>query len=58
MRQMNPRLRLWLCAGVILLSAAYGLLVAKDRRLAEAVALGYIGVVLTIFAVINVWKKS
>jgi len=57
MHQMNPRLRLWLCAGVILLSAGYGLLVTKDRRLAEAIALGYIAVVLTVFVVINVWKK-
>lgn len=57
MHQMNPRLRLALCAVMILLSAGYAVLVSKDKDLAEAVALGYIAVLLTIFTIVNVWKR-
>jgi hypothetical protein len=55
---MSPRLRLWLCVGVIILSAIYAVLVTKDRRLAEAVALGYICIVLTVLLVVNLWKHT
>lgn len=54
---MKPRLRLALCAVMILISAGYAALVSEDRGLAEAVALGYIAVLLTIFTVVNLWKK-
>lgn len=55
---MNPRLRLWLCAGMILLSAIYAVLVSKNVELAKAAALGYIAVMLTVIVIINVWKKA
>jgi tryptophan-rich sensory protein len=58
MEKMSPRLRLWLCVGVIILSAIYAVLVTKDRRLAEAVALGYICIVLTVLLVVNLWKHT
>lgn len=54
---MNPRLRLWLCVVMIVLSAGYAVLVSKNVELAKAVALGYIAVMLTIIVIINVWKK-
>lgn len=58
MHQMNPRLRLWICAAMILLSALYAVLVSKDLELAKAAALGYIAVMLTLLVIINVWKKA
>lgn len=58
MHQMNPRLRLVLCAVIIILSAGYAVLVEEDQGLAEVVALGYIGVLITILALVNLWKKA
>lgn len=58
MLQMGPNSRLLLCAAMIVLSAVYGVLVSKDPSLASAISGGYIAVLLTIFVVVNVWKKS
>lgn len=54
---MTPRLRLWLCAVMILLSAGYAVLVAKNLEIAKAVALGYIGLMLTLLVIVNVWRR-
>lgn len=43
---------------MILLSAGYAVLVAKNVELAKAAALGYIAVMLTAIVLINVWKKA
>lgn len=53
---MSPRLRLWLCVTVILVSSSYAVLVNKNVELAKAVALGYIAVVLTLLAVVKIGK--
>lgn len=54
---MTATNRLWVVAGLIILSAAYAVLVKKDPNLAAAVASGYVALLLTVIAVINVWKK-
>lgn len=55
--KMRPNARLLWCAIIILGSACYAVLCERDSGLAAAVALGYVAVLLTIFIVINVWKK-
>jgi hypothetical protein len=42
---------------MIAFSAIYAVLIAKDRDLAEAAAVGYIALLLTIFVIVNTWKK-
>jgi hypothetical protein len=54
---MSPKLRLYLCAIIVALSGAYAVLIATDIELAKAVALGYIGLILTIFLLLNVWRR-
>jgi hypothetical protein len=55
---MTANTRLAVCAVVIILSAVYALILEQDQGLAEAVALGYIAVVLTLMFILNVWKRS
>lgn len=57
MVKMNPRVRLAFCAAIILGSAGYAVLIANDPNVASAVAIGYVAVLLTIFTVVNVWKR-
>ena len=57
MDRMRPRTRLLWCAVLIVGSAGYAVLIAKDRGLAQTIMLGYIGLVLTIFAVNHLWRK-
>lgn len=57
MLQMNPRLRLWACVVMILVSAGYAVLVAKNLEIAKAVALGYIALMLTLIVIVNLWKR-
>jgi len=54
---MRPRSRLYLCGVVIVLSALYGLLVAQAPELAHALVTGYVALLLTIFVLVEVWKK-
>jgi len=54
---MAPNTRLRLSAVMIVLSAFYAVLITQDRQLAEAVALGYIGLLLTVFFLTNIWKS-
>jgi hypothetical protein len=54
---MKPRTRLSWIAVVIVASAIYAVLVKKDPDVAQAVMLGYVGVLLTIFFLNEVWKK-
>lgn len=58
MLQMFPRTRLMLCAGMIVLSAAYAVLISVNPRVASAIALGYIAILLTAFIAVNFWRRS
>jgi hypothetical protein len=54
---MVANIRLLWCAVMIIGSAIYGLLVVANPGLAETVAPGYVGALLTIFFSVNLWKK-
>jgi len=55
---MTARFRLLLSGFIILLSAFYGVLVAHDPVLAQALAVGYIAIVLTAYILSNFRKKD
>lgn len=55
--KMQANSRLFLCAFLIVGSAIYGVIIVYNPRIASAIMLGYIAVVLTIFAVTEMWKK-
>lgn len=57
MHKMSPSLRLLICGVIILLSAVYAVLVARDPSFASTVAIGYVAVVVTAILVVNLWKK-
>lgn len=54
---MTSSARLMLSAALIVMSSVYAVLVAKSPEVASAVAAGYIAVLLSVFTLINVWKK-
>lgn len=54
---MKASFRLALVALIIVGSAIYGLIVAQDPALASAMASGYVAVVLSVFLLVNVWKR-
>lgn len=54
---MTPKIRLTLVGGILVMSAAYAVLVEKDPGVAAAVASGYVAILLTIFFLLNTWKK-
>lgn len=54
---MKASVRLAMCLVMIIGSATYGLLINYDPAIAEAVALGYVALLLTIFFAINHWKR-
>lgn len=54
---MRPRTRFWWGVVAIVISAAYGVLVSKDSEFARTIMLGYVGVLLTILVLCQVWKK-
>lgn len=56
MLTVKPSTRLKICAAVILLSAGYAVLVAKDPDFAQTVMLWYVGLLLTIFVMVEVFK--
>jgi hypothetical protein len=57
MHVMGSNCRLALCGIIIVGSALYSVLVVEDPRLAETLAIGYIAILLTVFTVVNIWKK-
>lgn len=57
MGQMARKTRLSLIGLLIVVSAVYAALVSKDPDLARTIMVGYIGMVLTIFVVNEMWKK-
>lgn len=54
---MRAHTRLTLSAAMIILSALFAVLVSQSPQVASAVATGYVAVLLTVFVMINVWKK-
>ena len=58
MLTVSPRTRLMICAAVIVLSAGYGVLITKDPDFAQAIMLGYVGILLTIFVLVEVWRHE
>lgn len=54
---MGPNTRLRMSIFMIVFSMTYAILIVQDRDLAEVVAVGYIALLLTVFVVINTWKK-
>lgn len=58
MHKMSASLRLLLCGVLILLSAIYAVLVARDPTTASAIAAWYVAVVVTVILAVTVWKKA
>lgn len=54
---MGPHTRLKLSAVMILLSALFAVLVARDPQTASAISTGYVAVLLTAFVLANTWKR-
>lgn len=55
---MNPTIRLMLCGAIILASACYAVLVKTDPQVASAIASGYVAALVSVFVLLNVWKKQ
>lgn len=55
---MKPGTRLAWVFGIIVASALYAVLVAKDSDLADNVAIYYVALVLTIFVANQLWRKQ
>jgi hypothetical protein len=55
---MAPSKRLWLIAGLIVLSAAYAVIVKRDPGLAYGLALGYIAIMLTILVYLHICGRN
>lgn len=54
---MTAKTRLALIALVIIGSAAYAVLVKQDPSTASAVAVGYVALLVTIIAAIQIWRR-
>lgn len=54
---MHNRTRLFWSATIILISSLYAVLVAESPDVASAIMLGYVALLLTIFTIIEIWKK-
>lgn len=57
MHKMSASLRLFLCGVLILVSAVYAVLVARNPAFAAAIAAGYVAIVVTVMLIVNLWKK-
>lgn len=54
---MSPSIRLRLVVVILVMSAIYAVMVAKDPAVAGAISSGYVAIVVTVFILVNVWKK-
>ena len=54
---MTPNTRLSLIAGIIIVSAAYAVVVRKDPSVASAIAAGYVAILVTVLSLVHFWKK-
>lgn len=57
MLQMRASTRLVWCGVIIIASALYGLLIVRDPEVAQAVAIGYVAALLTIFVILHIWRR-
>lgn len=57
MHRMSASLRLLLCGVLIIMSAIYAVLVARDPAFAAAIAAGYVAIVVSVFCLVSFWKK-
>lgn len=55
---VKPDTRLILSVVMIIGSALYGMLLLEAPKFAEAIAVGYIAVLLTILTITNLWRRS
>lgn len=55
---MRPSTRLIWSIVIVIGSALYAVLVATDPNIASAIMLGYVGVLLTIFVLNEVWRRK
>lgn len=53
---MTPRTRLKWVGILLILSFGYGVLISISPALARTVAMGYIGIMLTVLVLVEVWK--
>lgn len=54
---MTSTTRLQVCGVILVISAAYAVLLAQDTEVASAIASGYVALLLTAIVLVNVWKK-
>ena len=54
---MTLTTRLRMSVIIIVMSVVYAVLVGYDPDIASAVAVGYVAILLTIFALTNFWKR-
>lgn len=54
---MTSSTRLRWCAAIIIVSAMYAVLIVKNPQVASAISSGYVAGLLTVFILVNVWKK-
>lgn len=55
--QMRPKTRLLMVAFIIVMSAAYAVLVKRDPSVASAIAVGYVALLVTIITAIQIWRR-
>lgn len=55
--EVTANKRLIAVAGLLALSGVYAIVVIQDSALASALALGYVGFLLTVLLIISCWKK-
>lgn len=55
---MPINVRIILVNFLLIMSAGYGFLSAKDDDLAHTLAIGYIALVLTLIVLLDTWKKN
>lgn len=57
MQTVTPKIRFSLIGITIVGSMGYALLVAYDPEFARTIMLGYIGLILTLFLVVEAWRR-
>lgn len=55
---MAPSTRLKLCLLIVVVSAIYAVVVVHDPHVATSLSTFYVAIVVTVFVIANVWKKS
>lgn len=55
---MRPNGRIFWAMVMIIGSSIYGVIISLNERVASSIMLGYIGILLTIFILCQVWRRS